>query len=107
MNDNTVLFSVETPSGFSVSVDNQRWRLIVAQKHPVLTGQEVLVKDMLMNPDQIRKSKLDGSVYLFYRLVKEKRWICAVVKHQNSSGSFLITAYPTDAVKEGEVIWIK
>ncbi len=32
------------------------------------------------------------------------RWICAVVKRLNGE-AFLITTYPTDAIKEGEPIW--
>jgi len=45
-------------------------------------------------------------VYLFYRLERPKRWLCAVAKRLNGEG-FLITAYPTDAIKEGEQIWVK
>jgi hypothetical protein len=102
-----VLFSVETPLGFVVTVAKQRWELIVTQKHPVLAGQEELIKDTLLDPDEIRRSKSDETVYLFYRSIKEKRWACAVVKSQYGDVNFLITAYPTDAVKEGEVIWTK
>ncbi|MEO0080866.1 MAG: hypothetical protein ABIL25_01070 [candidate division WOR-3 bacterium] len=43
---------------------------------------------------------------LFYRVERPGRWTCAVVKRPGSEG-FLITAYPTDAVKEGEQIWVK
>jgi hypothetical protein len=32
------------------------------------------------------------------------RWVCAVAKRLNEDG-FLITTYPTDAIKEGERIW--
>jgi hypothetical protein len=34
------------------------------------------------------------------------RWLCAVAKRLNAEG-FLITTYPTDAIKEGERIWNK
>ncbi|GAB3694707.1 hypothetical protein GCM10027592_15890 [Spirosoma flavus] len=104
---NTILFSVETPLGFIVTIDKQRWELIVTQKHPILAGQEELIKDTLQQPDEIRRSKSDESVYLFYRTIKKKRWACAVVKNQLDERNFLITAYPTDALKEGEIIWIK
>jgi len=43
-------------------------------------------------------------VYLFYKLEQMGLWICAVAKRLDSEG-FLITAYPTDAIKEGERIW--
>jgi hypothetical protein len=45
-------------------------------------------------------------VYLFYRSRRNRRWVCAVSKKQGRTG-FLITAYPTDAIKEGEKIWPK
>ena len=45
----------------------------------------------------------DPVVYLFYRSDRLGRWICAVAKQLNDEG-FLITAYPTDAIKEGERI---
>lgn len=32
-------------------------------------------------------------------------WTSAVVRHTGQEG-FLITAYPTDAIKEGEQIWV-
>lgn len=39
-------------------------------------------------------------------LERPKRWICAVVKRLDGDG-FLITTFPTDAIKEGEQIWNK
>ena len=64
------------------------------------------VQDTLRTPDEIRRSRSDPVVYLFYRLERLGRWICAVAKQLNDEG-FLITAYPTDAIKEGERIWRK
>jgi len=49
-------------------------------------------------------SRSDPAVYLFYRMEYPGRWICAVAKRLDSEG-FLITAYPTDAIKEGERTW--
>lgn len=37
---------------------------------------------------------------------KEKRWVVAVAKRLNEDG-FLITAYQTDGIKEGELLWHK
>ena len=44
------------------------------------------------------------AVFLFYRAELPGRWICAVTKRLNAEG-FLITTYPTDAIKEGERVW--
>lgn len=101
-----VLFEVMTPLGFRVRVTHGYWDLIVSVKHPVMAGREDDVRNALENPDEIRQSKSDEDVYLFYKAEREKRWICAVSKQTGESG-FLITTYPTDAIKEGVQIWHK
>ncbi|ADE13477.1 hypothetical protein Nhal_0277 [Nitrosococcus halophilus Nc 4] len=69
-----------------------------------MRGREVDVQHVLQVPDEIRRSRSDPAVFLFYRLERPGRWLCAVVKRLNGEG-FLITTYPTDAIKEGEQIW--
>ena len=99
-----MLFEVLTPLGFWVHVTRRYWQLIVNVKHPVMQGQEEKVKHALAHPEEIRLSRSDPAVYLFYTTEQVGRWVCAVAKRENSEG-FLITAYPTDAIKEGEKIW--
>ncbi len=99
-----VLFDVQTPLGFRVRVTAAYWELIITVKHPVMAGRQNDVKDTLGNPSEIRRSKNDPAVYLFYKPERIGRWVCAVARRLDSGG-FLITAYPTDAVKEGEPIW--
>ncbi|MBI5823739.1 MAG: DUF4258 domain-containing protein [Chloroflexi bacterium] len=107
MTDNKdVLFEVMTPLGFRVRVMHGYWDLIVSVKHPVMAGREDDVRSALENPDEIRQSKSDTDVYLFYKAEREKRWICAVSRQTGEAG-FLITTYPTDAIKEGVQIWHK
>ncbi len=71
-----------------------------------MAGCEAEVQKVLETPQEIRRSKNDANVYLFYRSRRSKRWVCAVSK-QEGQWAFLITAYPTDAIKEGEKIWPK
>ena len=105
-NTKKLLFDILTPLAFYVRVTTKYWDLIVDIKHPVMQGHENTVKETLKNPDQIRASKSDDSVFLFYRLQKPGRWICAVTKRLNGDG-FLVTTYPTDTIKEGTQIWPK
>ena len=100
------LFEVLTPLGFHVRVTRAYWELIVTVKHPVMAGRDNDVKDALQRPSEIRQSRSDFDVYLFYKPERIGRWVCAVAKQLNGNG-FLITAYPTDAIKEGELIWPK
>jgi hypothetical protein len=95
-----------TPLGFRVQVTRDRWQLITTAKHPVLAGREDAVKVTLENPEQIRQSRSDPEVLLFYRTERPGRWMCVVTKRTLDQG-FLVTAYPTDAIKEGTQIWPK
>jgi hypothetical protein len=102
--DAEVLFEVSTPLGFRVRVTRERWNLITTMKHPVMTGRESSVKATLEHPDEVRRSRSDPQVMLFYRAEGSSRWVCAVAK-RTADDAFLITAYPTDAIKEGTRIW--
>lgn len=71
-----------------------------------MEGHENVIKTVLMEPEEVRVSRKDADVYLFYKIDRPRRWLCAVVKRLNGKG-FLITAYPTDAIKEGIRTWPK
>ena len=102
------MFEVLTPLGFRVRVTRERWNLITTVKHPVMAGREDVVRATLGNPEQIRQSRSDSEVLLFYRAERSSRWVCAVAKRgAETDQGFLITAYPTDAIKEGTQIWPK
>ena len=83
-----------------------RRELIATVKHPVMAGRESSVRAALENPDEIRQSRTDPKVLLFYKAEAARRWVCAVTKEAGDDG-FLVTAYPTDAIKEGMRIWPK
>ena len=100
------LFEVATPLGFTVRVSPAHWTLITTIKHPIMAGREAIVQETRTNPDEVRISRTDQSVHLFYKLERERRWVCAVARRLNGDG-FLITAYPTDAIKEGKRTWPK
>lgn len=101
-----LLFDVLTPLGFRVRVTREYWELIITLKHPVMAGREENVRETLRNPDEVRQSKSDPNVYLFYTSERIGRWVCAVTKRLDGDG-YLVTTYPTDATKEGLRIWHK
>jgi hypothetical protein len=103
---NELFFEVATPLGFRVRVTRAYWELITTIKHPAMARRELDVQAALTDPDEIRLSRNDPNVYLFYKSESMKRWVCAITKRLNGDG-FLITTYPTDAIKEGEHIWPK
>ena len=109
MTDNdpdSLFFTAQTPLNCNIRITVSYWNIITQIKHPIMNGQEAAVQATLTQPDQIRRSRTDSNVYLFYKLQREKRWLCGVIKKLNGEG-FLITTYPTDAIKEGEIVWQK
>jgi hypothetical protein len=65
--DNEIFFEVEKPLDFKVRVTYRYWDMIVTIKHPVMKGREQNIKETLTEPDEVRKSRSDSGVYLFYR----------------------------------------
>jgi hypothetical protein len=99
------LFEVRTPLGFRVRVTVAYWELIVTVKHPAMAGCQAEVQDGLQNPSEIRQSRRDPNVYLLYKLERKGRWVCVVARRLDEESGFLVTTYPTDAIKEGVRIW--
>lgn len=100
------IFDVKTPLGFRVRTTRSYWDIIATLKHPAMRGREASVKAALDDPDEVRQSQKDPGVFLFYKATARKRWVCAVAKRLGTDG-FLITAYSTDSIKEGERVWPK
>ena len=98
-------FEIKTPLNFTVRTSEEYWQKLIT-KHPDIADLESEVKQALASPDEIRSSSRDPNILLFYLLIKQKRWVVAVSRRLNGDG-FLITAYQTDAIKEGESIWHK
>ncbi len=97
-----LLFEVQTPLGWTVRTTASYWELI-ERKHPEVIGLIDEIKNCLSAPATIYQSTQDDEVFLFYRVWNQYH-CCAVAKRLNGEG-FLITAYITDKIKEGEVIW--
>ena len=99
-----IYFSVKTPLSIDVRTTAQYWEYLITFKHTAMKGKEDIVKSVLQMPDEIRQSKMDNNVFLYYK--QFDRLYCVVAKHTEMEG-FLVTAYPTDKVKEGDIIWTK
>ena len=78
--------------------------------HPEMVGQVSRIAETLADPDRIIRSRTDATVELFYRWYTSTpvtaKFLCVVVKALPDD-PFMITAYHTDAVKRGEVLWEK
>lgn len=101
---NDYLFNIRTPLQFYVHTTTEYWHKLIF-KHPELETRLDDLIETLNNPDEIRKSKREDLIFLFYS-ESGKYWLCVVTKKVGLEG-FLVTAYITDRMKEGETIWRK
>jgi hypothetical protein len=91
-----------------ISLTDERREHIL--EHPEMLGQEGKLAETLLEPDAVIQSQSDNKVRLFHRLYKGlvigEKYLCVVVKYDGSD-VFIITAYFTDKIKRGEVLWKK
>ncbi len=94
--------------GNSVSLTDERKAHLL--EHPEMRGQEDKLAEALLAPDVVIQSLSDDTVRLFHRsyerLAIGDKYLCVVVKYVED-GVFVITAYFTDKVKRGEILWKK
>lgn len=98
-----IYFEVTSKLNKKIKIVQSRWNLIIKTKHLEIEGKEKEVKEALIEPDEIRLSKSDDSIYIYYKNYK-KLSLSVVVKHKNGEG-FIITAYYADRIKEGKQIY--
>jgi hypothetical protein len=82
----------------------------IESDHPEMSGQLEKIENTLSSPDIIVKSRTDPQVELFYRNYRTtpvtEKYLCVAVKTLEDN-LFIITAYFTDTIKGGEVLWGK
>ncbi len=94
--------------GVSVRVTNERIAHIL--EHPEMAGMETSIAEALRNPDLVVRSLSDDAASLYYLRCRDtpvgEKYLCAVVK-EGAADSFLLTAYLTDTMKKGDMVWKK
>ena len=100
-----IRFIVVCVLGKCITVTEDYWQKIITIKHPSMAGHDAQVQETLTDPDEVRESKSDPLVHLYYRRYGNLH-LCVVAKHLNGNG-FIITTYFTDRIKEGVVVWTK
>lgn len=89
-----------------IELSDERWNHII-ETH---TEIKKLIKELegaLIDPELIKRSVYNENVVLFYRHYKhiyEGKYMCVVVRLDEKS---IVTAYITDRIKSGDVIWKK
>ena len=94
--------------GRSVRLTDERMAHIL--QHQEMSGMEAEVERTLQSPAEVRVSRSDSTVQLFYEYYVRTRvggkWLYVVVKCP-SDDAFVVPAYLTDQLKPGESIWPK
>lgn len=98
------LFEIYNPAQCIIRTTSEHWLKII-HKHPDLRINLENITNCLGNPDYIYASKQDKKIFLSYKKL-DKYWVAAVSKRLKGIG-FLITAYITDRIKSGEILWQK
>ena len=94
--------------GQSIRLTDERVEHI--HTHPRMTSLLPEIPGTLVDPEQVIRSRSDPDVHLYYRFLQGTVWgdkyLCIVVKSLFDD-SFIITAYVTDTIKRGEILWIR
>ena len=73
-----------------------------------MTACETSVEETVANPERVVQSQSDSHVRLYYRHYLATpvgaKFLCVVVKAERND-PFVITAYLTDRMKKGEIVW--
>jgi len=89
-----------------ITLTEERWNHIT-ETHPEVKGMLKDLEETVKDPDLIKKSLFSEDVVLFYRYYKhiyKGKHMSVVVRLDYRS---IITAYITDRIKRGDVLWKK
>ena len=78
--------------------------------HPEMAGLRSEIEQTLRSPHTVIRSRADPTANLCYRFYSQTafggKWLCVVVKY-TLDDAFMLTAYLTDKIKAGDVLWPK
>jgi len=95
--------------GRPISLSDERLEHLESQ-HPEMVRQLKRISETIAHPERIIRSKTDTSVELFYKHYRttpvSEKFLCIVVK-ASKDDNFVVTAYYTDRIKGGDLLWEK
>jgi len=94
--------------GTPIRLTNERLNHIL--EHPEMAGLEGAIGETLLRPEKVLGSLTDPDAHLYYRLYTAtlvgEKYLCIVVKFSHKD-AFVVTAYLTDKIKAGALLWPK
>ncbi len=77
-------------------------------QHPEMTEELEKIGNVLARPERVVQSRSDPEAELFYMWQRQSRvgpkYLCVVVVAK-ADDAFVLTAYLTDTIKKGRVLW--
>jgi hypothetical protein len=94
--------------GHAVRLTRERWKHF--SEHPEMTGMRSAVEDTLRSQEVFVQSLGDARTRFYYRYYPRTmvggKYVCVVVA-RGPDDAFVVTAYLTDRIKKGNVLWRK
>ena len=93
-------------TGLTIRLTNERLAHIL--EHPEMAQMGIAIHDTLLNPETVVQSKSDEKARLYYRYYSKTmvggKFLCVIVKVEKND-AFVLTAYLTDKMKKGNILW--
>lgn len=74
-NSPDIYFEVISALNKKIRTTKEHWSNIIETKHKIMKEKEELVKETLQNAEQIRRSRKDLNVFLYYKNIGSKNTI--------------------------------
>jgi hypothetical protein len=92
--------------GRAVRLTDERWAHI--SEHPEMSNMRAAIEETLAGPEVVVQSPSEPRARLYYRFYHRTlvggKYLCAVVLAKDAD-AFVVTAYLTDRVKRGLILW--
>ncbi|MBF0105760.1 MAG: hypothetical protein HQM16_10590 [Deltaproteobacteria bacterium] len=83
-------------------------RLAHILEHPEMHEMTDAIQEALLHPEFVVQSISDETANLYYRYYSKTmvggKYLCVIVKIQEND-AFILTAFLTDKVKKGKILW--
>ena len=93
-------------SGRNIRLTDERWAHV--SEHPEMAGMRAALEETLRAPSIVVESLSDPAARLYHRIylgtMVGAKYLCVVVKF-SPQDAFVVTAYLTDRVKRGKIVW--
>lgn len=104
-----VIWAILDFQGQLIKLTAGQWSHIL-RGHSYMSSMDPAIRETLEHPQEVHKSRYAPNTNLYYRwyaaTVKGDKWACVVVKFLQNA-AFISTAYLTNKIKEGELLWPK